>query len=126
MTELLTEPAEHGPAGVVRTEMGDTDHFARMLAEEYGSRLVEVLPLFRHWNTARSAKPSARWLRNAARMLAPGAVTLVRELLTRLVAYRGGDWVVRYDDEEWRDKVLTPSSWCAASCGPARSSTSAG
>ncbi|WP_157594582.1 DUF4132 domain-containing protein [Streptosporangium amethystogenes] len=106
VTELLTEPAEHGPAGVVRTEIGDTDHFARMLAEEYGPRLVEVLPLFRHWNTARSTKPSARWLRNAARMLTPGAVALVRELLTRLVAYRGGDWVVRYDDEEWRDRVF--------------------
>ncbi|MGW0593188.1 DUF4132 domain-containing protein [Streptosporangium sp. NPDC002607] len=106
VTELLTEPAEHGPAGVVRTEIGDTDHFARMLAEEYGPRLVEVLPLFRHWNTARSTKPSARWLRNAARMLTPGAVALVRELLTRLVAYRGGDWVVRYDDEEWWDKVF--------------------
>ncbi|MFI7034794.1 DUF4132 domain-containing protein [Microbispora rosea] len=106
VTELLTEPAERGPAGVVRTEIGDTDHFARMLAEEYGARLVEVLPLFRHWNTARSTKPSARWLRNAARMLTPGAVALVRELLTRLVAYRGGDWVVRYDDEEWWDKVF--------------------
>ncbi|SNS86634.1 protein of unknown function [Streptosporangium subroseum] len=106
MTELLTEPAEHGPAGVVRTEIGDIDPFARMLAEEYGPRLVEVLPLFRHWNTARSTKPSARWLRNAARMLTPGAVALVRELLTRLAAYRGGDWVDRYDNEEWWDKVF--------------------
>lgn len=106
VTELLTEPAEHGPAGVVRTEIGDTDHFARMLAEEYGPRLVEVLPLFRHWNTARSTRPSARWLRDAARMLTPGAVALVGELLARLAAYRGGDWVVRYDDEEWWDKVF--------------------
>ncbi|MFD0474653.1 DUF4132 domain-containing protein [Nonomuraea thailandensis] len=106
VTELLTEPAENGPAGVVRTEMGDTDHFARILAEEYGPRLVEVLPLLRHWNSARSTRPSARWLRNAARMLTPGAVALVRELLTRLAAYRGGDWVVRYDDKEWRDKVF--------------------
>ncbi|SPL95777.1 unnamed protein product [[Actinomadura] parvosata subsp. kistnae] len=106
VTELLTEPAENGPAGVVRTEIGDTDPFARMLAEEYGARLAEVLPLFRHWNTARSTRPSARWLRNAERMLTPGAVALVRELLTRLAAYRGGDWVVGYGDNEWRDKVF--------------------
>ncbi|NJP91757.1 DUF4132 domain-containing protein [Nonomuraea sp. FMUSA5-5] len=106
VTELLTEPAENGPAGVVRTEIGDTDPFARMLAEEYGARLAEVLPLFRHWNTARSTRPSARWLRNAERMLTPGAVALVRELLTRLAAYRGGDWVVRYGDNEWRDTVF--------------------
>ncbi|MEU4508259.1 DUF4132 domain-containing protein [Nonomuraea wenchangensis] len=106
VTELLTEPAENGPAGVVRTEIGDSDHFARMLAEEYGPRLVEVLPLLRHWNAARSTRPSARWLGNAARMLTPGAVALVRELLTRLVAYRGGEWVVRFDDEEWREKVF--------------------
>ncbi|MFF3442813.1 DUF4132 domain-containing protein [Streptosporangium sp. NPDC002721] len=106
VTELLTEPAEHGPAGAVRTEIGDTDPFARMLAEEYGPRLAEVLPLFRHWNTARSTRPSARWLRNASRMLTPGAIALVRELLTRLVAYRGGERVVRHGDEEWRDKVF--------------------
>ncbi|MEU8399723.1 DUF4132 domain-containing protein [Nonomuraea sp. NPDC048892] len=106
VSDLLTEPAANGPAGVVRTEIGDTDHFARMLAEEYGPRLAELRPLLRHWNTARSTRPSARWLRNAERMLTPGAVALVRELLTRLVAYRGGEWVVRHGEGEWQDKVF--------------------
>ncbi|MFI7046688.1 DUF4132 domain-containing protein [Streptosporangium sandarakinum] len=90
LRELLTEPPGHGPAGVVRNMIWECDDFARLLAEEYGPRLAapEALPLLRHWNTARSAKPSARWLRTARTLLTADTVALLREILTRLVAHR--------------------------------------
>ncbi|GAT68944.1 HEAT repeat-containing protein [Planomonospora sphaerica] len=90
LEELLVEPAGHGPAGAVRNVIWECDDFARLLAEKYGPRLAapEVLPLLRHWNTARSAKPSATWLRAAGTMLTPDAVSLLREILTSLAAHR--------------------------------------
>ncbi|TKK90800.1 DUF4132 domain-containing protein [Herbidospora galbida] len=103
---LTTEPAEHGPAGAVRNEIWDCDPFARMLAEDYGHRLVEVMPLLRHWNTARSTKPSARWLKTAASLLTPEATELVRELLTRLAAYRERRLDQHYGEMEWTDTVF--------------------
>ncbi|MFC4061484.1 DUF4132 domain-containing protein [Planomonospora corallina] len=90
LEEVLTEPPEHGPAGMVRNVLWDCDDVARLLAEEYGPRLAdpEALPLLRHWNTARSAKPSDRWLKTAATLLTPEAAALVREILTLVTAHR--------------------------------------
>ncbi|MER5620175.1 DUF4132 domain-containing protein [Streptosporangium sp. NPDC002544] len=90
MEDVLTEPAENGPAGVVRNVIWDCDEVARRLAEEYGARLAapEVLPLLRHWNSARSAKPSERWLRTAETLLTPEAAGLVREILVLVAAHR--------------------------------------
>nr|WP_062338070.1 DUF4132 domain-containing protein [Herbidospora sakaeratensis] len=122
---LITEPAEHGPAGVVRNEIWASDPFARLMAEDYGHRLVEVLPLLRHWKTARSTKPSARWLKTAASMLTPDATALVRDLLTRLAAHRerndeggflkertiipvrGLIWTCQVIEDRWVNSLLT-------------------
>ncbi|WP_283138849.1 DUF4132 domain-containing protein [Rhizohabitans arisaemae] len=109
LDELFTEPAEHGPAGAVRSVIWECDPFARMLAEEYGPRLAapEVLPLLRHWNTARSTKPSGKWLRTAGTLLTPDVVALVREILTRLKAYRERK-ISRRDNHghEWTETVF--------------------
>ena len=87
---MLTEPAENGPAGVVRNVIWDCDDVARTLAEEYGARLADpaVLPLLHHWNTARSSKPSGKWLKTAKTLLTPEAVGLVREILALVAAHR--------------------------------------
>ncbi|MEV4377826.1 DUF4132 domain-containing protein [Streptosporangium sp. NPDC049644] len=105
MEVLLTEPAEHGPAGVVRNVIWDCDVVARRLAEEYGSRLAapEVLPLLLHWNTARSSTPSERWLRTAKALLTPEAAGLVRELLALVAAHRERP---EEDVHEWRETVF--------------------
>jgi hypothetical protein len=108
LEELLTEPVEHGPAGAVRTVIWEYDPFARLLAEEYGPRLAapEVLPLLRHWNTARSTKPSGRWLKTAKALLTPDAVGLLREILTRLAAYRERKVNRVSGDHEWTETVF--------------------
>ncbi|MEV4180005.1 DUF4132 domain-containing protein [Streptosporangium canum] len=108
LEELLVEPAEHGPAGVVRNVIWECDDFARLLAEEYGPRLADptVLPLLHHWNTARSTKPSARWLKTAGRLLTPDTVILLREILTRLAAHRERKLTRGVDDHEWTETVF--------------------
>ncbi|MEU4541006.1 DUF4132 domain-containing protein [Streptosporangium sp. NPDC023825] len=108
LDELLVEPAEHGPAGVVRNIIWECDPFARLLAEEYGPRLADpaVLPLLRHWNTARSTRPSAKWLRTARALLTPGTDALVREILTRLAAHRERKITRGSGDHEWRETVF--------------------
>jgi hypothetical protein len=90
LEEVLTEPPEHGPAGMVRNVIWDCDDVASVLAEEYGPRLAApgVLPLLRHWNAARSSKPSDRWLKTTATLLTPEATALVREILTLVVTHR--------------------------------------
>ncbi|MBO3747472.1 DUF4132 domain-containing protein [Streptosporangiaceae bacterium NEAU-GS5] len=88
--ECLTEPEEGDPAAAVRNVIWDCDAFACVLATEYGERLAgpRALALLRHWNTARSSKPSGAWLRKAGPLLTPETHELVREILTRLAAYR--------------------------------------
>ncbi|MEV7010526.1 DUF4132 domain-containing protein [Streptosporangium sp. NPDC051022] len=107
--ELLTESLEHGPAGVVRNLIWDCDDVARTLAEEYGARLADpaVLPLLHHWNTARSAKPSDRWLKTARTLVTPEAVGLVREILALVAAHREKtiDHVAA-NGYEWRENVF--------------------
>ncbi|MFE3453275.1 DUF4132 domain-containing protein [Nonomuraea sp. NPDC059194] len=87
---VLTEPAAHGPAGAVRNLIWDCDPVACAMAEEYGTRLADpaVLPLLRHWNTARSSKPSGRWLKTAKALLTPEAAGLVREILALVARHR--------------------------------------
>ena len=87
---LLTEPEEGDPAARVRNLILDFDPFACLLADEFGVRLGEepVLSLLRHWATATSGKPSERWLDTARRLFVPEAAGLMREILTRLAAYR--------------------------------------
>ncbi|MER5418231.1 DUF4132 domain-containing protein [Streptosporangium roseum] len=109
LNDVLTEPAEHGPAGVVRNLIWECDDVASALAEEYGARLtaLEVLPLLRHWNTARSSKPSGKWLKTAATLLTPEAAGLVREILVLVAAHREKtiDHVAD-NGYEWRETVF--------------------
>ncbi|MFI6907824.1 hypothetical protein ACIBKY_41630 [Nonomuraea sp. NPDC050394] len=128
--EVLTEPAEHGPAGVVRTIIWDRDPIAVTLAEDFGERLADpaVLPLLRHWATARSSKPGARWLTTARSLLTPQVAELVREILVLVTAHRerrpdnghgtvflhlctsvpvrGMVWTCELFDEPWITQVL--------------------
>jgi|GEM_PF-1160176 len=82
--------------------LGELDPFARMLADGLGTRLgaESMLPLLRHWGTAASTKPSKRWLDTARRLLVPEAPELMREILTRLAAYREQRVVDRWNHEE--------------------------
>ncbi|WP_165781353.1 DUF4132 domain-containing protein [Streptosporangium minutum] len=109
LEDVLTEPAENGPAGVVRNVIWDCDGIARLLAEEYGPRLAapEILPLLRHWNTARSSKPSGKWLKTARTLLTSEAAGLVREILALVAAHREKR-VDRRSDEgyEWTETVF--------------------
>ncbi|MDP9865715.1 MULTISPECIES: DUF4132 domain-containing protein [Streptosporangium] len=109
LDELLIEPAENGPAGVVRNVIWECDDVARTLAEEYGARLADpaVLPLLHHWNTARSSRPSGKWLRTARTLLTPDAAGLVREILARVAAHREKAIDHRADSGyEWRETVF--------------------
>ena len=125
LEDVLTEPAENGPAGVVRTVIWDCDDVARLLAEKYGARLADpaVLPLLHHWNTARSSKPSAEWLKTAKALLTPEAAGLVREILARVAAHREKTIDHRSDEGyEWtRPSSCTsaPPCRCVAWCGRA-------
>ncbi|MGV9325883.1 DUF4132 domain-containing protein [Streptosporangium sandarakinum] len=109
LDDVLTEPAEHGPAGAVRNVLWDCDDVARLLAEEYGPRLAApgVLPLLRHWNTARSSKPGDRWLATTQKLLTPEAAALVREILTLIAAHREKRVDHRADNGyEWTETVF--------------------
>ncbi|MFC4122563.1 DUF4132 domain-containing protein [Nonomuraea zeae] len=90
LTDLLTEPAANGPAGVVRNLIWDLDPIARAMAEDYGPRLAApaVLPLLKHWVRTRSGKPGDKWLEKAGRLLTDEAVTVLRDILTRVAAHR--------------------------------------
>ncbi|WP_066940404.1 DUF4132 domain-containing protein [Microtetraspora fusca] len=109
LDDLLTEPAENGPAGAVRNVIWNCDEIACRLAEEYGARLAapSVLPLLRHWNTARSSKPSAKWLKTAGTLLTDEAAGLVREILTLVAAHREKTLRHRSDEGyEWSETVF--------------------
>ncbi|MGW0805755.1 DUF4132 domain-containing protein [Nonomuraea sp. NPDC002799] len=90
LTEVLTEPPENGPAGLVRMLAGDFDPIARVMAEEYGPRLAApaVLPLLKHWMASKATKPSEKWLERTQKLLTDDAIELVREILTRVAAHR--------------------------------------
>ncbi|MFD1544321.1 hypothetical protein [Nonomuraea guangzhouensis] len=92
---VLTEPPEHGPAGVVRALTWDFDLFAHVMAEEYGTRLASptVLPLLKHWTlkgwrTTRTFKSSVKWLTQARSLLTDDAVEMIREILGRVAAHQ--------------------------------------
>ncbi|WP_371783649.1 DUF4132 domain-containing protein [Streptosporangium subroseum] len=109
LEDVLTEPAENGPAGVVRSLIWEWDSVASALAEEYGARLTDpmVLPLLHHWNTARSSKPSGKWLKTAGALLTPEAAGLVREILARVAAHREKRIDHRTDEGyEWTETVF--------------------
>ncbi|SNT62125.1 protein of unknown function [Streptosporangium subroseum] len=109
LEDVLTEPAENGPAGVVRNVIWDCDDVAHLLAEKYGARLADpaVLPLLRHWNTARSSKPSGKWLKTAKALLTPEAADIVREILARVAAHREKKIDHRTDEGyEWTETVF--------------------
>lgn len=109
LEDVLTEPAENGPAGVVRNVIWDCDGIALLLAEEYGPRLAapEILPLLRHWNTARSSKPSGKWLKTARALLTSEAAGLVREILALVAAHREKRVDHRSDEGyEWTETVF--------------------
>ncbi|MFI7127169.1 hypothetical protein ACIBQ1_15845 [Nonomuraea sp. NPDC050153] len=93
--QVLQEPPEHGPAGVVRTLTWDFDPFAHAMAEEYGTRLTAptVLPLLKHWTmkgwrSTRTFKSSVKWLAQARSLLTDDAVEMIREILGRVAAHR--------------------------------------
>ncbi|MEU6711659.1 DUF4132 domain-containing protein [Nonomuraea sp. NPDC046802] len=109
LVELLTEPPEHGPAGVVRNLVWDFDPIARAMAEEYGPRLADpaVLPLLKHWTRAKSSKPGDKWLATARSLLTDDAVELVREILTRVAAHREQTFQHRSaEGYEWKTTVF--------------------
>ncbi|PZG20695.1 DUF4132 domain-containing protein [Nonomuraea aridisoli] len=109
LDQVLTEPPEHGPAGVVRTAVWEGDAVARAMAGDHAVRLAapEVLPLLRHWTTARSSKPSERWLKTARALLTGEAAALVRELLAMVAAHREGPVAQVTDDgQEWSKTVF--------------------
>ncbi|MFG2075739.1 DUF4132 domain-containing protein [Nonomuraea maritima] len=112
LDQVLTEPPAHGPAGVVRNVIWDGDPVAQAMAGVHASRLAapEVLPLLRHWSTARSSKPSDRWLKTARALLTGEAVALVRELLTMVAAHRETR-IDRVADNgyEWTETVFLKS-----------------
>ncbi|GAB2444640.1 hypothetical protein GCM10027187_06180 [Streptosporangium sandarakinum] len=117
LQELLTEPPGHGPAGVVHNMIWECDDFARLLAEEYGPRLAapEALPLLRHWNTARSAKPSARWLRQPYKQAFREVYLLTpAEERTGTFSNRFAGHVLRYGQAK---TLLNQRGWTGLSIG---------
>jgi hypothetical protein len=91
VTELLTEPETDDPAAAVRNVMWEDDPFAvRLAGPGFAPRLAapEVLPLLRHWATARASKPSARWLERSADLLSEDAAEVVADVLRQVAAHR--------------------------------------
>ncbi|ACZ89839.1 DUF4132 domain-containing protein [Streptosporangium roseum] len=84
--------ADHAgdPAVAAQDLINELDPFATLLREEYAARFgtPEVLPLLRHWTTATNPRPNAAWLDQAAALLTPDAVTLVKDVLGRIPGYR--------------------------------------
>jgi hypothetical protein len=109
LDQVLTEPPEHGPAGIVRNPIWDGDPLAHALAGVHAPRPAarEVLPLLRHWTTARSSKPGDKWLEAARTLLTGEAVALVRQLLAVVVAHRESR-VDQVTDEgyEWTETIF--------------------
>ncbi|GAA3469851.1 DUF4132 domain-containing protein [Nonomuraea roseola] len=100
---LLAEHLAEDATSAVRSLVPGHDDFALAIQAEYGERLggPSVLPILRHWIEATSAKPTAKWLKQAATLLSPEVVALAREVLGRLPAYREKVERRRRNDYEW-------------------------
>ncbi|GAA3473727.1 DUF4132 domain-containing protein [Nonomuraea roseola] len=86
---LLADHADT-PEAAALSLIEDFDAFAALLRQEYAARLgaPEALPLLRHWTTATKPRPDAAWLEQAAALVTPDAVTLLRDVLGRVPGYR--------------------------------------
>ncbi|GAA0391655.1 hypothetical protein Acor_18280 [Acrocarpospora corrugata] len=103
LDDVLSEHSGGDAAASAKALLTTHDEFAVLLAEEYAVRLgaADVLPLLRHWTTATSARPSAKWLKQAAALGTPDAVAVAREVLGRIPAHREKVERRRHDDYEW-------------------------
>ncbi|WP_146615556.1 hypothetical protein [Nonomuraea aridisoli] len=101
---LLTEHPTGDPADAARSLVPEGDAFAALVREEYGRRLGDPasLPLARHWVTATTGNPSAKWTARAAELLTPGAAALIKDVLGRLPAHRETVVLQRYGGYERR------------------------
>ncbi|MEV2270784.1 DUF4132 domain-containing protein [Nonomuraea africana] len=90
LDNLLAEHPTDDPADAARSVLPDGDGFARLMLDEYGSRLGHpaMIPLLRHWTTATAASPDLKWTAQIAFRLTPEAVILIRDILGRISAYR--------------------------------------
>ncbi|MER6171926.1 DUF4132 domain-containing protein [Streptosporangium sp. NPDC001681] len=100
---LLAGHAENDPVTATACLAGRGDDFAVLMATEYGSRLGDprTFPLLRHWMTATSARPNPAWLGQAADLLTPDAVVLIREILDRVPAHRESTVRHQNGDHTW-------------------------
>ncbi|UBU10331.1 DUF4132 domain-containing protein [Nonomuraea gerenzanensis] len=87
---LLTEPETGDPAEAARNVLWEEDPFAARLLEAFAPRLgcPQVLPLLRHWATARDSRPGPRWQWDARELLTGQAVEVIPEVLRALAAHR--------------------------------------
>ncbi|MBG0815696.1 DUF4132 domain-containing protein [Planomonospora sp. ID82291] len=90
LERVLTEPPEHGAAGVVRSLVWDGDPVARAMAGRYADRLTQpaVLPLLKHWCRAKAGRPSEAWLAKVRTLLTDDGVAVLREILSRVATHR--------------------------------------
>ncbi|MFI6501394.1 DUF4132 domain-containing protein [Nonomuraea typhae] len=90
LARVLTEPAEHGPAGVVRSLVWDGDPIARAMAGKHAARLAHpaVLPLLKHWRKAKANRPSELWLAKVRTLLTGDGVAVLREILSSVATHR--------------------------------------
>ncbi|MCA2223307.1 hypothetical protein [Nonomuraea aurantiaca] len=142
LERVLTEPPEHGPAGVVRSLVWDGDPIARAMAGKYAVRLTDpaVLPLLKHWRKAKARRPSEAWLAKVRTLLTDDGVAVLREILFRVATHResrepGGRvflarrtalplrgmlWTCEVIDEPWVSTLLGD---VATNCGLGRNGT---
>ncbi|GAA2204914.1 hypothetical protein GCM10009850_006100 [Nonomuraea monospora] len=108
VTALLTEPETAGPAEAVRNVVWEEDRFSALMAGEFATRLgsPDVLPLLRHWATATTARPSARWLAKAAALLGDAALDLIPDVLQALEAHREATLPAPYSRGERTETVF--------------------
>ncbi|SPL90814.1 unnamed protein product [[Actinomadura] parvosata subsp. kistnae] len=87
---LLAEPEAGDPAEAARNVLWDDDPFTTRLLGAFAARLgrPEVLPLLRHWATARDSRPGLRWMWDARELLTAQAVEVIPGVLRELAAHR--------------------------------------
>jgi hypothetical protein len=85
---LLNVPETGDPAELVGAILWEDD-FAESIVEHFAERLAaaDVLPLLHHWITARSSKPSGKWLKSAHALLTQAAADVLRDVLRALCAH---------------------------------------
>ncbi|WP_187414275.1 DUF4132 domain-containing protein [Nonomuraea sp. PA05] len=90
VTALLTEPETADPAEAAANVLWEECPFTARLLPGLGPRLgsPEVLPMLRHWATARDSRPGLRWLWEARELLTGQAVEVIHEVLEELAAHR--------------------------------------